>query len=186
MGVERTVAELVHRDHIRSGAISGVYEIASMKLTGTGEIGTNLLKFSDVLIKRLASDQLGIRNIGDTAAAHLVCADIYTYGDILPQVSGLSILPYNIDDSVLLLKARDNGVGPIEIASLNSGPDPFFGIGIAGSVIKGTNSGLIGFFTATPVGQQTGCAVPTDLASSITAITALRVAVNALGLTTVV
>jgi len=44
----------------------------------------------------------------------------------------------------------------------------------------------VGFFGATPVVQQTGCAVPTDLATSITAITALRLALNNLGVTTTV
>ena len=43
------------------------------------------------------------------------------------------------------------------------------------------------FFTVTtPVAQQVGAAVPTDLATSITAITAIRLALNNLGLTTVV
>jgi hypothetical protein len=45
---------------------------------------------------------------------------------------------------------------------------------------------MIGFFGATAVVKQTGCAVPTDLATCITAITALRTALNNLGLTTVV
>lgn len=44
----------------------------------------------------------------------------------------------------------------------------------------------VGFYGATPVVKQTGCAVPTDLATSITAITALRTALNNLGITTVV
>jgi hypothetical protein len=42
----------------------------------------------------------------------------------------------------------------------------------------------IGFFGATPVVKQVGAAVPTDLATAITAITALRLALNNLGLTT--
>ena len=44
----------------------------------------------------------------------------------------------------------------------------------------------IGFYAATPVVKQTGCAVPTDLTTAIAAITALRTALNNLGLTTVV
>jgi hypothetical protein len=45
---------------------------------------------------------------------------------------------------------------------------------------------MIGFLGANAVIRQTGCAVPTDLASSIASITALRTALNNLGLTTVV
>ncbi|MGA2490541.1 MAG: hypothetical protein ABSF99_10235, partial [Anaerolineales bacterium] len=44
----------------------------------------------------------------------------------------------------------------------------------------------IGFFGAVAVAQQVGCAVPTDLATAITAIKALRIALNAYGFTTVV
>ena len=44
----------------------------------------------------------------------------------------------------------------------------------------------VGFFATTPVAQQTGCAVPTDLNSSIAAITALRTALINYGLTTTV
>jgi len=44
----------------------------------------------------------------------------------------------------------------------------------------------LGIFAATPVVQQTGCAVPTDLATALAAITALRTALNNYGLTTVV
>jgi hypothetical protein len=50
----------------------------------------------------------------------------------------------------------------------------------------GNATAKIGFFGATPVAKQTGCAVPTDLATSIAAITALRTALNNLGVTTVV
>jgi len=44
----------------------------------------------------------------------------------------------------------------------------------------------LAFFAAPPVVRQTGCAVPTDLATCITAITALRTALNNYALTTVV
>ena len=44
----------------------------------------------------------------------------------------------------------------------------------------------IGFFGATPVVKQVGPAVPTDLATSITAITAIRLALINLGLVTTV
>lgn len=55
-----------------------------------------------------------------------------------------------------------------------------------GSQIGTASTQKLGFYGATPVVRQTGCAVPTDLATSITAITALRTALNNLGLTTVV
>ena len=45
---------------------------------------------------------------------------------------------------------------------------------------------MIGFLGAAAVVRQTGCAVPTDLASCIASVTALRTALNNLGLTTIV
>jgi len=55
-----------------------------------------------------------------------------------------------------------------------------------GLALATTTSQKVGFYGATPVVRQTGCAVPTDLATAITAITALRTALNNLGVTTVV
>jgi hypothetical protein len=69
----------------------------------------------------------------------------------------------------LVLKAVDSG-GTREVIRIE-------GSGTAGE---------LGFFATAAVAQQTGCAVPTDLASCITAITALRTALNNYGLTTVV
>ena len=56
----------------------------------------------------------------------------------------------------------------------------------AGAQIGSSATEKVAFFGATPVVKQVGCAVPTDLATSITAITALRTALNNLGVTTVV
>ena len=55
-----------------------------------------------------------------------------------------------------------------------------------GTKIGTSTSQKVGFFNATPVVQQTGYAIPTDLAECITALTTLRTAVNNLGLTTAV
>ena len=52
--------------------------------------------------------------------------------------------------------------------------------------LEGITEARIGFLGHVAAVQQTGCAVPTDLASAIAAITALRTALNAYGLTTVV
>ena len=55
-----------------------------------------------------------------------------------------------------------------------------------GTKIGTATSQKLGFYNATPVVQQTGCAVPTDLTEAIAAITILRTALNNLGFTTVV
>lgn len=51
--------------------------------------------------------------------------------------------------------------------------------------VMGKVDSLNSFFGSDPVVKQTGCVVPTDLATAITAITVLRTALNNLGLTTV-
>ena len=55
-----------------------------------------------------------------------------------------------------------------------------------GAQIGSSATEKIGFFGATPVVQQIGPAVPTDLATSITAITAIRLALINLGVVTTV
>lgn len=55
-----------------------------------------------------------------------------------------------------------------------------------GAQIGKSTTEKVGFFGATPVVQQTGPEVPTDLATSITAITAIRTALINLGLVTTV
>ena len=56
----------------------------------------------------------------------------------------------------------------------------------AGAQIGSSATEKVGFYGAVPVVQQIGPAVPTDLATSITAITAIRLALINLGLTTTV
>ena len=92
----------------------------------------------------------------------------------------------NVNGTYSKFVSRDTDNALVEIARMQGAADPWFGLGVDGAVLKATNGGLLGLFGATPVAQQTGCEVPTDLTESIAAITALRTAVNNLGLTTVV
>ena len=55
-----------------------------------------------------------------------------------------------------------------------------------GAQIGSSATEKVAFFGATPVVKQIGPAVPTDLATSITAITAIRLALINLGLVTTV
>lgn len=93
-------------------------------------------------------------------------------------------LPY-ANDNYAAIQAWDTGNAAVEVARAAGAADPYFSMG-ASQEFKFTTAGLAGFFSATPVAQQTGCAVPTYLNTCIAAITALRTALNNLGLTTVV
>lgn len=55
-----------------------------------------------------------------------------------------------------------------------------------GAQVGKSTTEKVGFYGAVPVAQQVGPAVPTDLATSITAITAIRLALINLGLVTTV
>lgn len=55
-----------------------------------------------------------------------------------------------------------------------------------GTILGQTTTEKIGFFGATPVVQQTGVAIATDLTTVITSTTALRLALVNLGLITTV
>ena len=81
--------------------------------------------------------------------------------------------------------ATGSGQSEVQILGTN-GTDNGATTDVTPAVMIDVINNKIGFFTATPVVKQTGCAVPTDLASSIAAITALRTALNNYGLTTVV
>jgi len=59
-------------------------------------------------------------------------------------------------------------------------------LNIGGLILGDTSAMQLSFFGGTPVVQQTGYAVPIDLATCISALTALRTALNNLGLQTVV
>lgn len=65
-----------------------------------------------------------------------------------------SLIGYNSDNSYFIFQARDNGVGLVEVARLQSAADPYFAIGSNGNAMVGTNSGKIGFFGVAPVDQQ--------------------------------
>lgn len=154
--------------------------------SGDISIGANAVKTTNISIDEVDANNLEIANYARTTLKGLLLNNLSIYATIAGGISGIAINATNANAGTLLLKARDTGVGLVEVARLIGAADPYFGIGVDGSVLKGTNGGLLGFFAATPVAKQTGCAVPTDLTTAIAAITALRTALNTLGLTTVV
>jgi len=86
-----------------------------------------------------------------------------------------------------MFKARDTGVGRVEVGRLGGAADPWFGLGVAGAGIKVTNANLVGFFAATPVGQQVHVADPAGGgvvdAEARTAINAINAMCATFGLT---
>lgn len=73
--------------------------------------------------------------------------------DIVAQADAASITAWQADGKYFILRARDTGVGNVEVARVAGAADPYFGIGVDGSALKGTYGGLLGFFGATPIAQ---------------------------------
>lgn len=67
-----------------------------------------------------------MRNLADLAYIGLQVALVQIYQGIYYPVSGLYFQAPNIDDSFILINARDNGVAPIEVARLQGAADPYF------------------------------------------------------------
>ena len=154
--------------------------------SGDITIGANRLKTTNLVIKQVDANFVGVFEATETSYRNWYVSSVGFNYALTAIADGVRIQAYDIDGNYLVFNARDTGVGLVEVARLQGLADPYFGIGVDGNALKGTNGGLLGFFAATPVGQQTGCAVPTDLTTCIASITALRTALNNLGLTTVV
>ena len=86
------------------------------------------------------------------------------------------------NDGHMHFNGWDTGVGWVEVMRLVGAADPYIGLGIDGAVLKATNAGLLGFFAATPVAKQAHIANPTDLATCITAVTAINALLETFGL----
>lgn len=75
------------------------------------------------------------------------------YHDNFILTTQMSLSSGLADDNYFTIKARDNGVGLVEVARVAGAADPYFSMG-GSQQHKFTNAGLVGFFGATPVSQQ--------------------------------
>ena len=116
-------------------------------------LGANKLLFNTVRLSEIGSDELGLVNLAGTAYKRFFASEVAANSRFNMWGNGVSLDAPSYDDNYGLLKARDTGVGLIEIARMAGAADPYFGIGVDGSVLKGTNAGLLSFYGATPVAK---------------------------------
>ena len=105
-------------------------------------------------------------------------------GNLSITTSGEAIDFGNADTEYIIGRARDTGVGNREVCRWAGAADPYFGIGVDGAVLKGTYGGLLGFFAATPTGQNVHITdAPGDTtANNATTINAILTALETFGL----
>jgi len=162
--VGTTLSQTLTNKTLTSPAINGTVTTTGLTLpafTAGGDIsmGANKLKFPDTLIKQQDASTIAFWNAADTAVVDFVVRDIYLISRMITQVNGGAIHAYNADDGYLLLKARDTGVGQVEVARLQGAADPEFRIGNNGNALRGSYGGLLGFFATAPQAKPTGVAV---------------------------
>jgi len=157
---------------------------------------SGLITFSQVAIRRGVDDQL--IEIYGGADVHGAC--IFLSGKT--RVGNVGLFQITTPTAALGITNRLTITGGVNTALATWYDTTQVGLVLGGNMtvsaynlITDTTTGTkigtatnqkLGFFNATPVVQQTGYAVPTDLTTCISALTALRTALNNLGLQTVV
>ena len=128
-------------------------------------------------------------------------AGLVHIGDTIDIANTKAINTGIADNDYFTIGADDTGVGIAEVARAQGAADPYFSMG-GSQQQKFTTAGLVGFFAAAPVGQQTGVAaqkvdyatpgldteaeIITAFNTTNAAINVLRTALINLGLTTTV
>ena len=129
--------------------------MAGFGLTGCGDIviGANGLRTTSLRLGEADAITMGIMNLAMTLYRDLTIASLNFTTGVRSDTLSASIMVRAIDNSNILLMARDNGVGMVEIARLQSAADAYFQAG-GTNAFRATQADLIGFFGAAPVGQQ--------------------------------
>ena len=99
--------------------------------TGDITLGANKLKTTNLLLKEEDADSFVLRNAADNAYKNLVLRSVNWTTTISDIGGGASIQAPNTDSQYSVLKARDTGVGVVEIARLQGAADPYFQMTLA-------------------------------------------------------
>jgi len=127
--------------------ISKYLPLAGGTMSGDITLGANKLKTTTCLIKEVGAGRLGVRNIGDTDYEDLYVDNLSIDGYLTFGGNARAIQTGDSDNHVLLFKARDNGVGLVEIARFVGAAEPYFQItrslrltplaGVPGTLVEG-------------------------------------------------
>lgn len=97
-------------------------------VSGDIALGANKLKTTSTQLVEMSYSTLAVRNATDSdyQGFRVGGLGLWLYGNLEWNASGYAIMTENADNSTVLFKARDNGVGTVEIARLQSNSDPCF------------------------------------------------------------
>jgi len=119
--VGTTLAQTLTNKTLTSPTIQGTVSagtgltMPAFTMAGDISLGANKLKTTNLLLKEVDSTFLGVRNSADDGYRNFVTNQLNVYNKISMRVSGASIESYNVDNASVICKARDNGVGLVEI-----------------------------------------------------------------------
>lgn len=153
-GVSALIIEEAASDSITWGAYNHTFG-------GDVNIGANLLKTTNLIIKELDSNSIGIRNSADNAYRNLYANTIVYAEQIIAGADALSINSPNTDANYTTFKARDSDVGLVEVGRLAGAADPYFSMG-GSREFKFTNGGLMGLYGVTAVARSAGWTITND------------------------
>jgi hypothetical protein len=113
---------------IIEGTVSAGTGLTMPAFTGSGDIslGAHRLGFTGAWVKDSGFGDVGIRNAADDAYYNLRVSSLYVHGSISLAASGATIATSNVDGYTVLFRARDTGVGLVDVAMLQSAADPYF------------------------------------------------------------
>ncbi|MBF8267217.1 MAG: hypothetical protein HW388_725 [Dehalococcoidia bacterium] len=120
----------------QSGAGVGVQMV-----TGSLDLGANKLRSTNLLLKEESSNQWTIKSAADDAYRSLQLATVYLRTSLAAVGDGIPILADDVDNYSLLFKARDNGVGLVEVARLQGQAEPRFKFTLPAQLYTKTDTG---------------------------------------------
>lgn len=100
---------------------------------GDISLGANKLIVNALLIKNIGNDYLMVRDSGDSVYKNVICSQCYAESSLFLENGAITLFsdtsyltPRDADGTVFLIKARDTGVGLVEVARVVGAADPYF------------------------------------------------------------
>lgn len=136
-------------------AVVGVYlPLAGGTMTGDIELGANKLKTTNLLLKEVDADTLGVRNSADTLDKSIRVISLLVYSTVIGADALFSVNTQDVNGAAVGFGARDTDVGMRTIGGIKGAAEPYMYFGDS-EEFKFQWDGKMGLFGATPVAQQT-------------------------------
>lgn len=121
---------------------------------GNVNIGANQLQTTTCMIRDVGAVTLALRNLANTAYGDFAIGEVSFNTGVRAMVNALYLQTLNVDTNYLTFRARDTGVGTVEVARLQGEADPEFRCGNNGNALRATYAGWLGLYGVPPVARQ--------------------------------